>query len=70
MKLQGVTEDQIKLIALLFSLNDAASDWLFYLPPGSIASWTVLMRTFIDKYFPASRAVVIRREICGITELA
>ena len=36
MKLQGVSEEQIKLSAFPFSLVDKAKDWLYYLPSGSI----------------------------------
>ncbi|KAJ8765423.1 hypothetical protein K2173_013181 [Erythroxylum novogranatense] len=68
MRPQGVTEEQIKLRAFPFSLADAAKDWLFYLPPGSINSWTDMVHLFLDKFFPASRAAGIRRDICGIKQ--
>jgi len=35
-KLEGVTEDQIKLRAFPFLLADSTKEWLFYLPPGSV----------------------------------
>ncbi|XP_052180999.1 uncharacterized protein LOC127794131 [Diospyros lotus] len=66
LKPQGVTEEQIKLHAFPFSLADATKDWLFYLPPGSVTTWTGIVRLFLDKFFPTSRAASIRREICGI----
>jgi hypothetical protein len=68
MKPQGVSEEQIKLRAFPFSLEDAAKDWLFYLPPGTITTWPNLVRLFLDKYFPTSRAIGIRKEICGIRQ--
>ncbi|CAA0810467.1 Unknown protein, partial [Striga hermonthica] len=68
MKPQGVTEDQIKLRAFPFSLIDCAKDWLFYLPPGSVNTWNGMLRLFLDKYFPASRAANIRRGICSIKQ--
>lgn len=68
MKPQGVTEEQIKLRAFPFSLADAAKEWLFYLPPGTITSWTGMVNIFLDKFFPASRAAGIRRGICGIKQ--
>ncbi|XP_031127650.1 uncharacterized protein LOC116029749 [Ipomoea triloba] len=67
-KPQRVTEDQIKLHAFPFSLADRAKDWLFYLPSGSINTWDEMVRLFLEKFFPASRAVSIRREICGIKQ--
>ncbi|KAL0394795.1 UNVERIFIED_CONTAM: hypothetical protein Slati_4445700 [Sesamum latifolium] len=38
MRLQGVTEEQVKLRAFPFSLGDKAKDWLYSLPSGSIDS--------------------------------
>ncbi|KAE8668557.1 hypothetical protein F3Y22_tig00112293pilonHSYRG00181 [Hibiscus syriacus] len=61
---QGVTEEHIKLRAFPFSLTDRAKDWLFYLPPGSVTTWAEMVRMFLDKFFPSSRAAGIQREIC------
>ena len=69
MRPQGVTEEQIKLRAFLFSLDGLAKDWLYYLPPGSITTWNGLKKQFLEKYFPASRAANIRKDICGIRQL-
>lgn len=66
MKPQGISEEQIKLRAFPFSLADLAKDWLYYLPSGSINSWNEMKRMFLEKYFPASRAANIRKEICSI----
>ncbi|XP_073153978.1 uncharacterized protein [Henckelia pumila] len=68
MKPAGVTEEQIQLRAFLFSLKNAAKDWLYYLPPGSITTWTEMKRIFLEKYFPSSRAANIRKEIYGIKQ--
>ncbi|PIN21584.1 hypothetical protein CDL12_05712 [Handroanthus impetiginosus] len=68
MKPQGVTDEQIKLRAFPFSLADKAKDWLFYLSPGSIRTWIDMVRLFLDKFFPASRATNIRKEICGVKQ--
>ncbi|XP_019155105.1 PREDICTED: uncharacterized protein LOC109151969 [Ipomoea nil] len=67
-KPQGVTEDQIKLRAFPFSLTEKAKDWLFYLPPSTITTWADMVRLFLEKFFPTSRAASIRREICGIKQ--
>ena len=66
MKPTGVTEDQIKLKAFPFSLKDSTKDWLYYLPSWSIKTWNEIKRLFLEKYFPASRAANIRKEICGV----
>ena len=68
MRSQGISEEQIKLCAFPFSPTEKAKDWLFYLPPGSIITWTEMMRLFLDKFFLASRATSIRREICQIKQ--
>ncbi|KAF7800491.1 DNA-directed DNA polymerase [Senna tora] len=48
--------------------EDATKDWLFYLPPGSIKPWEALMKQFLNKYFLASQAIAIPRDICGIKQ--
>ncbi|CAJ2642326.1 unnamed protein product [Trifolium pratense] len=65
---EGITEDHIKLRTFPFSLQGAAKDWLYYLQPNTVASWTDLKKLFLEKYFPASRAASIRKEICGIRQ--
>ncbi|XP_045791710.1 uncharacterized protein LOC123886438 [Trifolium pratense] len=65
---EGITEDHIKLRAFPFSLQGAAKDWLYYLEPNSITTWNDLKKVFLERYFPASRAALIRKEICGIRQ--
>ncbi|CAJ2650312.1 unnamed protein product [Trifolium pratense] len=65
---EGITEDHIKLTAFPFSLQGAAKDWLYYLEPNSVSSSADLKKVFLEKYFPASRAASIRKEICGIRQ--
>ncbi|KAK1427528.1 hypothetical protein QVD17_16215 [Tagetes erecta] len=68
MKPHNVTEDQIKLRAFPFALQDSAKEWLYYLPPGSVTTWNELARLFLDKYFPEVKASILRREIIGIKQ--
>ncbi|KAF7814553.1 uncharacterized protein G2W53_028522 [Senna tora] len=68
MKLDRITEDRIKLRAFPFSLEDATKKWLFYLPAGSITSWEQMMKTFLERYYPASRVNNVRRELFGIKQ--
>ena len=68
MKPMGVTEDQIRLRAFLFSLKDSTKDWLYYLPFGSIKTWNEMKKLFLEKYFLASRAANIQKEICGVRQ--
>ncbi|XP_051148712.1 uncharacterized protein LOC127263641 [Andrographis paniculata] len=68
MKPPMVTEEQVKLRAFPFSLKDAAKEWLFFLPAGSVTTWRDMKMKFLKKYFPASRAATLRKEIYGIKQ--
>ena len=68
MKPMGLTKDQIKLRAFSFSLKDSTKDWLYYLPSESIKTWNEMKKLFLEKYFPASRAANIQKEICGVRQ--
>ena len=68
MKPTGVIKDQIKLRAFPFSLKDSAKDWLYCLPSRSIKTWNETKRLFLEKYFLASRAANIRKEICVVRQ--
>ncbi|XP_026434832.1 uncharacterized protein LOC113332505 [Papaver somniferum] len=64
----GANADEGMLCAFPFSLLDTTKDWLYYLPPGSITIWNGLKRLFLERYFPASKATQIRKEICGMKQ--
>ncbi|KAL9225048.1 hypothetical protein vseg_001018 [Gypsophila vaccaria] len=68
MKPNGVTDEQLKMRAFPFSLKDAARDWLYYLPPGSIDTWLKMKKAFLEKYFPASRASQLKKEISNVEQ--
>ncbi|XP_024042784.1 uncharacterized protein LOC127900647 [Citrus sinensis] len=68
MKPAGVSEEQVKLMAFPFSLADSAKEWLYYLPSGTVTTWNEMRQLFLEKYFPASKAGNIRKEICGIRQ--
>ncbi|RDX72908.1 hypothetical protein CR513_47553, partial [Mucuna pruriens] len=69
MRPQGISEDYIKMKAFPFSLDGAAKDWL-YLQPILFNTWGDMKRTFLEKFFPASRTASIKKEICGIRQHA
>ena len=62
MRSTRVTEVQIKLRALLFSLADSAKEWLYYLPSGTITTWNGMKKAFLERYFLASKAANIRKK--------
>lgn len=68
MKSAAVTEEQIKLRAFPFSLKDEAKEWMYYLPPGTVETWTTMKTMFLERYFPASKVGCIRKEIFGIRQ--
>ncbi|XP_026435500.1 uncharacterized protein LOC113333199 [Papaver somniferum] len=47
-----------------------AKEWFYSLPAGSITTWTSMKKHFLEKYFPASKVAKIRKEICGIVQMA
>lgn len=61
--------DTAMLQAFPFSLIDMTEEWMYYLPPGSITTWTEMKKLFLEKYFPATKASAVRKEISGILEL-
>ncbi|RDX87051.1 hypothetical protein CR513_31531, partial [Mucuna pruriens] len=67
MRSQGISEDYIKMKVFPFSLDGAAKDWL-YLQLVLFNTWGEMKRTFLEKFFPASRTASIRKEICGIRQ--
>ena len=70
MKPRNVTDDQIKLRAFPFSLRDSASDWLYYLTPGSINTWAQMQKAFLEKYFPATKLNSLKKSISNLEQHA
>ncbi|KAK9691285.1 hypothetical protein RND81_09G187200 [Saponaria officinalis] len=68
MKPAAVTDEQLKLRAFPFSLKDAARDWFYYLPENSIDTWLKMKQAFLAKYFPASRASQLKKEISNVEQ--
>ncbi|CAM8895035.1 unnamed protein product [Rhodiola kirilowii] len=63
-----VNIDDFKLKAFYFSLIDSANDWFLSLPSGSIRTWAQMQRKFLDKYYPAGRAMQVRRQLQDIKQ--
>ncbi|CAM8901295.1 unnamed protein product [Rhodiola kirilowii] len=60
--------DDFKLKAFYFSLTDSASDWFLSLPSGSIRTWVQMQKKFLDKYYPAGRAIQVRKQLQEIKQ--
>lgn len=65
MKPQGVTREQSKLRAFPFLLVKGKR-LAFYLPSRYIATGNDMKRKFLEKFFLASRAITIQKDINGI----
>ncbi|CAM8923174.1 unnamed protein product [Rhodiola kirilowii] len=68
LKPNRVSIDDFKLKAFYFSLIDAANDWFLSLPSGSIRTWAQMQGKFLDKYYPAGRAMQVRRQLQDIKQ--
>ncbi|CAL8992845.1 unnamed protein product, partial [Prunus brigantina] len=58
----------LKMKAFPFSLMDKAKDWLYELAPGTVTSWESMKKAFLEKFFPTSRIIVLRKKISGIQQ--
>ncbi|CAM8940517.1 unnamed protein product [Rhodiola kirilowii] len=68
LKPNRVNMDDFKLKAFYFSLTDSASDWFLSLPSGSIRTWVQMQKKFLDKYYPAGRAMQVRKQLQEIKQ--
>ncbi|XP_038880454.1 uncharacterized protein LOC120072115 [Benincasa hispida] len=60
-KINGVTNDAIRLRLFPFSLKDRAKDWLETIPSESITTWEELAQAFLNKYFPPTKSSKLRK---------
>ncbi|XP_050122210.1 uncharacterized protein LOC126599796 isoform X2 [Malus sylvestris] len=56
------------LKAFPFSLMDKVKDWLYELASGTVTSWESMKRAFLEKFFPTSRVILLRKKISGIQQ--
>ncbi|WVZ02813.1 hypothetical protein V8G54_023619 [Vigna mungo] len=63
LKINGVSDDAIRLRLFPFSLRDKAKSWLQSQPQGSITTWEDMATKFVTKYFPPSKSAKMRNEI-------
>ncbi|KAL5568112.1 hypothetical protein UlMin_024687 [Ulmus minor] len=62
-KINGVTNDILKLKLFPYSLRDRARAWLNSLPSDSITTWNDLAEKFLMKYFPPTKNAKLRNDI-------
>ncbi|CAN6560251.1 unnamed protein product [Malus baccata var. baccata] len=54
--------------AFPFSLLEKVKDWLYELAPETVTSWDSMKRAFLEKFFPTSRVILLRKRISGIQQ--
>ena len=67
-KLNGVTEDVIRLRLFSFSLRDRAKFWLNSKPAGTFTLWTALSQGFLSKFFPPGKTAMLRNDISTFSQ--
>ena len=68
-KLQGVSEEVLRLKLFPYSLRDRARAWLNSLPPDSVATWNDLAEKFLMKYFPPTKNAKLRNDITSFQQV-
>ncbi|KAM1362813.1 hypothetical protein PS1_028131 [Malus domestica] len=64
----NVDESILKMKAFPLSLQEKAKDWLYELAPGTVTSWESMKRAYLEKFFPTSRVILLRKRISGIQQ--
>ncbi|CAN6544191.1 unnamed protein product [Malus baccata var. baccata] len=64
----NVDESILKMKAFPFSLLEKAKDWLYELAPGIVTSWESMKRAFLEKFFPTSKVILLRKRVSGIEQ--
>ncbi|XP_062099705.1 uncharacterized protein LOC133805537 [Humulus lupulus] len=62
-KMNGVSDDAIRLHLFPFSLRERAKSWLNSLEANTITTWDALAQKFLAKFFPPAKAAKLRGEI-------
>ncbi|KAM2510306.1 hypothetical protein EV1_034236 [Malus domestica] len=64
----NVNGNILKMKAFPFSFLEKAKDWLYELAPGTVTSWESTKMAFLEKFFPTSRVILLRKKISGIQQ--
>ena len=58
-------EEALRLKAFPFALGEQAKHWLMSLPSRSINTWNQLCAKLLDKFYPAAKISMLRRELAA-----
>ncbi|XP_073060052.1 uncharacterized protein [Primulina eburnea] len=67
-KINGVSDEIIRLPLFPFSLRDQARSWLQSLPLGSVTTWADLVTKFLSKYFPPAKSAQLKIDITNFRQ--
>nr|GEX37684.1 reverse transcriptase domain-containing protein [Tanacetum cinerariifolium] len=67
-KVNGVTDDALRLYLFLHSLTHHATAWFDHLPRNSITTFEEMAKMFLGKYFPPSMVMKLRNEITNFCQ--
>nr|GEY87239.1 reverse transcriptase domain-containing protein [Tanacetum cinerariifolium] len=67
-KVNGVTDDVIRLYLFPHSLTHHATAWFDHLPRNSITTFEQMAKMFLEKYFPPSMVTKLRNEITNFRQ--
>ncbi|XP_038973113.1 uncharacterized protein LOC120105094 [Phoenix dactylifera] len=67
-KMNGVSDDAIRLRLFPFSLKDKAKAWLNSKAPNSFTIWNALSQAFLSKYFPPGKTAKLRNDITSFAQ--
>ncbi|XP_063938129.1 uncharacterized protein LOC135147973 [Daucus carota subsp. sativus] len=67
-KLTNVPDDAIKMRLFLFSLRDAAKDWLKDEGSNKFTTWDVLAKAFLLKFFSQKKTAKLRNDISNFRQ--
>ncbi|XP_030477994.1 uncharacterized protein LOC115695036 [Cannabis sativa] len=67
-KMNGVSDDAIRLRLFAFSLRERAKSWFISLPTHSINTWEELALKFLSKFFPSTKIAKLRADINNFTQ--
>ncbi|KAK5795404.1 hypothetical protein PVK06_036668 [Gossypium arboreum] len=68
-KINGISDDAIRLRLFPFSLRNKAKQWLKSLPRGSITTWEQMTEKFLLKYFLSAKMAKLRNDISSFVQM-
>ncbi|KAK5802480.1 hypothetical protein PVK06_030073 [Gossypium arboreum] len=68
-KINGISDDAIRLRLFPFSLRNKAKQWLNSLPRGSITTWEQMTEIFLLKYFSPTKTAKLRNDISSFVQM-